>query len=251
MRAVGGSCAEGNVGNGLDADVGGVEFSASMLDEDLDGRLPAKAFLRVGTIPADGAVESYGKGLLMGVEVEDVALPVYPHVEVQTGTFPQELESHFRIGGEILFGIVKRENELVVLCAVDVAEDEGEVAEVGLCAEPGENVNATLILVSLPPGHIVEGIVGIAIGAIEEEEMGSCLELDLWMWRIDEFRLKPRARQGVAFGEVAAVFVVVEEGEGVDLSMQLPCARGVDAKGVGANNIPDIGASRGGMKNEK
>ena len=229
MRAVGGSCAEGNVGNGLDADVGGVEFSASMLDEDLDGRLPAKAFLRVGTIPADGAVESYGKGLLMGVEVEDVALPVYPHV--------------------VLFGIVKRENELVVLCAVDVAEDEGEVAEVGLCAEPGENVNATLILVSLPPGHIVEGIVGIAIGAIEEEEMGSCLELDLWMWRIDEFRLKPRARQGVAFGEVAAVFVVVEEGEGVDLSMQLPCARGVDAKGVGANNIPDIGASRDRVKN--
>ena len=189
MRAIGGSCAEGDVGNGLYTDVDGVEFSASMLDEDLNGRLPAKAFLRVEAIPADGAVESYGKGFLMGVEVEDVALPVYPHVEVQTRAFPQELESHFRIGGQILFRVVKRKNELVVLCAVDVAENEGEVAEVGLCAEPGENVNATLILVPFPAGYIVEGVVGIAIGAIEEKEMGSCLELDLWMWRINEFRL--------------------------------------------------------------
>lgn len=136
MRAVGGSCAKGDVGNGLDADVGGVKFSASMLDEDLNGRFPANAFLCVWTIPADGAVESYGKGFLMGVEVEDVALPVYPHVEVQTGTFPQELESHFRIGGQILFRIVKRENELVVLCSVDVSEYESNIAEVGLSSEP-------------------------------------------------------------------------------------------------------------------
>lgn len=251
MRAVGGSCAKGDVGNGLDADVGGVKFSASMLDEDLNGRFPANAFLGVWTIPADGAVESYGKGFLMGVEVEDVALPVYPHVEVQARTFPQELESHFRISGQILFRIVKRKNELVVLCSVDVSENEGEVAKVGLCAEPGENVNATLVLVSLPSGYIVEGIVGIAIGAIEEKKMGSCLELNLWMWRINEFRLKPCARQGVAFRKVATIFVVVEEGEGVDLSTQLPCARRVDTKGIGANNIPDIGAKRGEMKNEK
>ena len=138
----------------------------------------------------------------MGVEVEDVALPVDPEVHVVAGFLPEQLEAHLGVGGEVLFGIEEGEHEAVVLGTVEVAEHEGEPPEVGLGAEPGEGVDAVLILVALPSGDVVEGVVGIAVGAVEEHEVGARLEAYLGDGGIDEFGLEPGARQGVALGQL-------------------------------------------------
>ena len=178
----------------------------------------------------------------MGVEVEDVALPVDPEVHVVAGFLPEQLEAHLGVGGEVLFGIEEGEHEAVVLGTVEVAEHEGEPPEVGLGAEPGEGVDAVLILVALPSGDVVEGVVGIAVGAVEEHEVDARLEAYLGDGGIDEFGLEPGARQGVALGQLAAELVVVEEEQGIDLGLQGSHQGGVDAMGFDAEGVPHFGS---------
>ncbi len=233
----------GAVAQRLHAQIGYVLLSAPVLDEHSDGGLPLKG-TRFVAIPQEGGVRAHGEGLLMRVEVEDVALPVEPEVEVDARSVEQELETHFGVGREVLLGVVEGQDELVVLCPVDVAQHDGEVTEIGLRTQVGQGMDAVLVLVALPRRDVVVGIVGVAVCPVEEHEMGTHFEANLRYRVAGEFRLQPRPRQGVALHHLRTVLVVLEEGQGVHLSPQCAHVGGADAVTVDAERVPHLGVER-------
>lgn len=72
---------------------------------------------------------------------------------------------------------------------------------------------AMLILVAFPLGDVVIGIVGVAVGPVEEKQMGSGLKADLRQGRERQLGLQPCARQGVTFHDLAAELVVLKESQ--------------------------------------
>lgn len=123
------------IGECLHAHGGGVLLASAMLKQELDGGGEANAAMGLG--PQNGGVGAHGEGLLVGVFVEDVALPVEPGVQMDVAAVEQELESHLGVGGEGLLGVEHGAQELMFVGSVDVAQHDGEVTETGLGAEEG------------------------------------------------------------------------------------------------------------------
>ena len=232
----------------LHAHLCGVLLSAAVVEEQLHRGAEPQG--RCGVAVMDVPVGPHRKGFLVAVLLKDVALPVHPGVGVQALAVPQELESHFGVLRQVGLGVPERFRQAVVLAAVYVAQYHGQVFELCLRPYPRQYVGSPLVLVALPGGNVVIDIAGIAVGAVEDEGMRSGLQPDLPYGHIGELGLQPQSGQGIAAGELAAVFVVAEEGEDIGLDAQLPHLCRVVGIGTDGKAVPHLRHGKQGKQGQ-
>ena len=169
---------------------------------------------------------------------------------MQVLAVPQELEACLGILGKVGLWIPQRFHQSVVLSAIDVAEHHGEMLELCLHPHPWQHVCALLVLVALPCAYVVIDIAGIAVGTVEDECVRSCLNPYLPHGHIGEFGLQPHSGQGIAAGELAAVFVVAEEGKDIGLNAELSHLCGIMGIGAYGKPVPHLRHGEQGEQGE-
>ena len=78
-----------------------------------------------------------------------------------------------------MFLVEERANQAVVLCTVYIAQHDGQISELGLCVEPGQEMRSLLVLLSLPAGDVVVGIAWVLVGSVIDECVEAKLEVNL------------------------------------------------------------------------
>ena len=218
------STAHRSVADGLHRAVLRVLLAASMLKDELYGKVRPDARLRLGRagsfVLSYSPSGSHGKRLLMSVFAEDIALPVEPDVGMQTRSVPQKLEAHFGILREVRLWIEQRFDESVILSAIDVAQHDGETTEVGLRTEPRKQMCAPAVLSALPQRNVMIDIVRIAVRPVEDERLQAKFHLDLLQRHVGKFGLNPQAGQRIAFRQRTRELVVAKEADALQLDAQ-------------------------------
>ena len=69
-----------------------------MVGKGLQGTVEMQAGVR--TVVFDAGGKPYGESLLVGIEVENVALPINPGIQMECPGVVKELEPHFRVCGQ-------------------------------------------------------------------------------------------------------------------------------------------------------
>ena len=81
--------------------------------------------------------EPYGESLLVCVLAEDEALPVDPGIKVVVWAVEEQLKAHLRILREVDFGVHQRLHQPMIGAAIEITKHEGEIFQLGLCAQEG------------------------------------------------------------------------------------------------------------------
>ena len=153
----------------------------------------------------------------MAVLAEDETLPVDPGVEVVARQVGEQLEAHLGVLRKVDLGVHQRFRETMVGAAIEIAEDEGELSQLSLCAQEGKDVCTVLILSAFPACDVMVGETRIFVGAVEDSGVEAGLKKDGIQGLPGEPRLHPEAWQRVARGLIAAILIVLEERKGVDV----------------------------------
>ena len=156
----------------------------------------------------------------MLVHLENEALPVDPRIHLPPLRADLRLKSLFGVGGQEVLRFVERENQFVARPPVEVAEHKSGRPHAHHGSEVRQHVRTALVGASLPRHDVVEGIVGVAVGAVVDERRSSQLETQLSAWTVDQMRGEAHPGQCVALRDVAVVFVVFEKSKCIGIEIE-------------------------------
>ena len=175
-----------------------------------------------GVEKADALRPAYGKSLLMSGLLEDITLPVHPHIAVPSLTVDDDLRSGFRIVRQEEFRIVERKEDGMGGPAIDVAHSNGDSAsslamQMSGSPEEGKRMCPMLVLAAFPCGNIMVDVGRIFVGPFINCGVGTKFQADLWYWSIRQAGLQAKAREGISLDDVAVELIVLKECQCPDL----------------------------------
>ena len=213
-----------SIAKGLD---GGhrILLATAVLNRSLNGHIDVPARLLAVQPKARG--QTHHEGFLMRVALEDKALPVHPRINMGRPRVGNELKTKFGVGRQHQFGIVEGLREAVRHGAVQVAQHKVDATQPQLRTKPRHHVRPLLVLIALPLGNIVVGIVGKPVRTAIYQGMYACLNLQVVQGLIRQLGRGPETGQTVALHHGARKLIVLKERPIVHLQPQLAHRRTV------------------------
>ena len=182
----------------------------------------------------------------MHILPENKALPVHPHIQVESLRVIQQLQARLGIAGQIQLRIIKRLYQIMVGSAVNISQhDVHMIRESHLRPEIGQHMYPFLVLVSLPISDILISHARIFMRPMIDQHMDTRLQLDIPQGIINRFALYPKPRQRIPFGKFTRILVILEEANIIQLYGQLPGLLRVDMIIRLIDTIRDLRLQRG------
>ena len=221
-----------------------VDLASPMLHQSLHRRIEMETGSRVVVLYPRRDPD--GKRLLMHILPENKALPVHPHIQVESLRVIQQLQARLGIAGQIQLRIIKRLYQIMVGSAVNISQHDVHMIREGhLRPEIGQHMYPFLVLVSLPISDILISHARIFIRPMIDQHMDTRLQLDIPQGIINRFALYPKPRQRIPLGKFTRILVILEEANIIQLHGQLPGLLRVDMIIRLIDTIRDLRLQRG------
>ena len=96
-------------------------------------------------------------------------------------------------------------------------------------------MKAALVLRALPARNVMVGIAGVFVGAVKDQGMSPQFQTDGINGLIGQTRTQPKAGQSIALAMLAAIFIVLEECQALNVNSQFARQGGVHVCRLGCH----------------